>query len=238
MIQQQLNDLLKQCHEVGDENKRLKEKVKELEEENEAVKVNLKAKIDELELENETRQIKKNPPPMRNAEPCLNLKCDNSPVATTLEASVSKLNRTTILPSNRLDEILNAHPSNPDKLGLGYIGSKFDGKPNPNRKINFVNNTVKPTPQHVASQSYTKKFVPTCHFCHKVGHVRPKCFKRWKLINKSLAYQSRGVELLERDAEFELCTRTRRFVAHLWDERDQIDDVEDDDGHVDDNNDE
>ncbi|XP_012855578.1 PREDICTED: uncharacterized protein LOC105974958 [Erythranthe guttata] len=153
MIQQQLNDLLKQCHEVSDENKRLNEKVKELEEENEAVKVNLKAKIDELELENEalevkhdfalkdidnlkellrhlrnndcnkTRQIKKNPPSMKTAEPCLNLKCDNSPVATALEASVSKLNRTTILPSKRLDEILNAHPSNPDKLGLGYIGS-------------------------------------------------------------------------------------------------------------------
>ncbi|XP_012855556.1 PREDICTED: uncharacterized protein LOC105974943 [Erythranthe guttata] len=130
MIQQQLNDLLKQCHEVGDENKRLKEKVKELEEENEAFKVNLKAKIDELELENEvlevkqdfslkdidnlkellrhlrnndcnkTRQIKKNHAPMKNVEPCLNLKCDNSPIATTLEASVSKLNRTTILPSN------------------------------------------------------------------------------------------------------------------------------------------
>ncbi|XP_012854414.1 PREDICTED: uncharacterized protein LOC105973919 [Erythranthe guttata] len=159
-IQQQLNDILKQCHEVGDENRCLKEKVKELEEENEAVKVNLKAIIDELELENEvlevkqdfalkdidnikellrhlrnndcnkTKPIKKNPAPMKNAEPCLNLKCDNSPVATTLEASVSKLNRTMILPSSRLDEILNAHPSNPDKLGLGYTGSKFDGVPN------------------------------------------------------------------------------------------------------------
>ncbi|XP_012844734.1 PREDICTED: uncharacterized protein LOC105964776, partial [Erythranthe guttata] len=209
MIQQQLSDLVKQCHEVGDENKRLKEKVKELEEENEAVKVNLKAKIDELELENETRQIKKNPPPMKNAEPCLNLKCDNSPVATTLEASVSKLNRTTILPSNRLDEILNAHPSNPDKLGLGYIGSKFDGKPNPNRKINFVNNTVKPTPQHVASQSYTKKFVPTCHLCHKVGHVRPKYFKRWKLINKSLAYQSSNSAAWDHNSQ-------RRYSDNKW----------------------
>ncbi|XP_012845422.1 PREDICTED: uncharacterized protein LOC105965427 [Erythranthe guttata] len=233
MIQQQLNDLLKQCHEVGDENKRLKEKVKELEEENKAVEVNLKAKIDELELENEvlevkrdfvlkdidnlkellrhlrnndcnkTRQIKKNP------EPCLNLKCDNSPVPTTLEASVSKLNRTTILPSNRLDEILNAHPSNPDKLGLGYIGSKFDGKPNPNRKINFVNNTVKPTPQHVASQSYTKKFVPTCHLCHKVGHVRPKCFKRWKLINKSLAYQSSNSAAWDHNSQ-------RKYSDNKW----------------------
>ncbi|XP_012840500.1 PREDICTED: uncharacterized protein LOC105960834 [Erythranthe guttata] len=203
MIQQQLNDLLKQCHEVGDENKRLKEKVKELEEENEAVKVNLKAKIDELELENETRHIKKNP------EPCLNLKCDNSLVPTTLEASVSKLNRTTILPSNRLDEILNAHPSNPDKLGLGYIGSKFDGKPNPNRKINFVNNTVKPTLEHVASQSYTKKFVPTCHFCHKVGHVRPKCFKRWKLINKSFAYQSSNPAAWDHNSQ-------RRYSDNKW----------------------
>ena len=51
------------------------------------------------------------------------------------------------------------------------------------------------------ARNYTpQKFVPTCHFCGKVGHIRPRCFKlhrQEKPLNQSssngshenLAYQ-------------------------------------------------
>ncbi|XP_012855802.1 PREDICTED: uncharacterized protein LOC105975173 [Erythranthe guttata] len=208
-IQQQLDDLLKQCHEVSNENKLLKER----EEENKGVITKLNDRMDELEMEIEVfeveqefaqrdidnlkdvlkywqdydgeraKRIRKNLFPKIHADDHQDI---SPPVGTMFEASVSKLNRTAFLLSNRLDEIINAHPSNLKRIGLGYTDRQSNANTSSNQRIRFVN----PTSSHANNQTHPTKFIPICHFCHKVGHVRPKCFKRWKLINKQLANQT------------------------------------------------
>jgi hypothetical protein len=42
-------------------------------------------------------------------------------------------------------------------------------------KISCLNNCVKPKSKDSGTQAYGK-FVPTCHNCGKVGHIRPNCF--------------------------------------------------------------
>ncbi|XP_012840358.1 PREDICTED: uncharacterized protein LOC105960701 [Erythranthe guttata] len=123
-IQKQLDDLLKQCHEVSNENKLLKERIKEQEEETKGVITKLNDKIDELEMEIEffevdydgerAKRIRKNLFPKMHADDHQDV---SPPVSTMFEASVTKINCTAFLPSNRLDEIINAHPSNSKRIG-------------------------------------------------------------------------------------------------------------------------
>lgn len=85
--------------------------------------------------------------------------------------------------------------ANPEKLGPGYQLDQFDKKPNLKhpRTIKFISShntaTVHASSQS-ASQMSHKRFTPICHFCQKPGHVRPKCFKRWKLIQRHLEANS------------------------------------------------
>jgi hypothetical protein len=44
-----------------------------------------------------------------------------------------------------------------------------------NSKNSCLKNCVKPTSKYTGTQAYGK-FVPTCHNCGKIGHIRPNCF--------------------------------------------------------------
>jgi hypothetical protein len=48
----------------------------------------------------------------------------------------------------------------------------------------FLKNCVKPKSKDTVTQAHGK-FVPTCHNCGKVGHIRPNCFFFWLKIHKS-----------------------------------------------------
>jgi hypothetical protein len=44
-----------------------------------------------------------------------------------------------------------------------------------NSKNSYLNNCVKPKSKDIGTQAHGK-FVPTCHNCGKIGHIRPNCY--------------------------------------------------------------
>ncbi|XP_012841324.1 PREDICTED: uncharacterized protein LOC105961635 [Erythranthe guttata] len=108
---------------------------------------------------------------------------------TQTQEAIAKLN----LGRGNLDEILSNNKPNYNRLGIG--GSQLPKadlkqKEDQNRKINFVKQAS--VSQTVATVEATKhdskkKFIPTCFFCQKLGHIRPRCFKYLKLVKKLVA---------------------------------------------------
>ena len=103
--------------------------------------------------------------------------------------------------SKALDEILCAQKNSFDKAGLGYVGKPSTSKVGsgmnfvkpkgigstppkakeinvPPKKTTGKINFVKAKPVDTPPQKGPKvKFIPTCHYCGIVGHIRPHCFK-------------------------------------------------------------
>ena len=63
--------------------------------------------------------------------------------------------------------------SNRDKSGLGFVSGNCSSQGN---KTVFVKSK---DPLNPASLELTRsqRFVPTCHFCGVIGHIRPRCRK-------------------------------------------------------------
>jgi hypothetical protein len=101
--------------------------------------------------------------------------------------------------SEKLDKMLNEQKSFSDKTGLGFdkyatsssnISSSkiMFAKPNLNavtfeeesskigKNVPLINN-VKAELKMPSRKQSKPKFIPTCHHCGKVGHIRPNCFK-------------------------------------------------------------
>ena len=72
-----------------------------------------------------------------------------------------------------------------DRTRLGYQGST--SKPQKvTGKINFVKaKVVNPIPQKQAKV----KFIPTCHHCGRIGHIRPTCFKLNRMHDSFSSYE-------------------------------------------------
>jgi hypothetical protein len=83
--------------------------------------------------------------------------------------------------SNKLDLIvddLSASTSHASDSELDSIAIKHvivDTTCLDNSKNSCLNNCVKPKSKDTGTQAHDK-FVPTCHNCGKVGHIRPNCF--------------------------------------------------------------
>ena len=72
-----------------------------------------------------------------------------------------------------------------DRTGLGYQGST--SKPQKaTGKINFVKAKVA---NHIPQKQNKVKFIPTCHHCGRVGHIRPNCFKLNIMYNSFSSYK-------------------------------------------------
>ena len=103
--------------------------------------------------------------------------------------------------SKILDEILCAQKNSFDKAGLGYVGKPSTSKVG--SEINFVkSNRIVPTPPkakeinvHPKKTGTTNvevksfKFIPTCHHCGIVGHIRPNCFKLNRIPNSFSSFK-------------------------------------------------
>ena len=73
-----------------------------------------------------------------------------------------------------------------DRNGLGYTGVTRDIATNSKTvfvkaalttpKLSIFGKIVKPAPPKV------KRFVPTCHFCNMIGHIRLRCYKFIKFL--------------------------------------------------------
>ena len=54
--------------------------------------------------------------------------------------------------------------------------STFHGKKDKKIYLEYHASYPKPRVMHPPRKLSSKRFVPTCHHCGKVGHIRPKCF--------------------------------------------------------------
>ena len=105
-----------------------------------------------------------------------------------LESKLNKTNNTfkkLNAGSKALEDMLNYQKVASDRTGLGYQGST--SKPQKaTGKINFVKaKVVSPIPQKQAKV----KFIPTCHHCGKIGHIRPNCFKLNRMHSSVNSYK-------------------------------------------------
>ena len=87
--------------------------------------------------------------------------------------------------SKALDDMLGYQKNASDRTGLGYQGST--SKPQKaTGKIQFVKAKVmSPIPQNQSKV----KFIPTCHHCGKIGHIRPNCFRLNRMNNSVKFYK-------------------------------------------------
>ena len=84
-----------------------------------------------------------------------------------------------------LDDMLSYQKNASDRTGLGYQSSTSKPK-EVTGKINFVKaKVVNPIPQKQAKV----KFIPTCHHCGRVGHIRPNCFKLNRMHTSFSSYK-------------------------------------------------
>ena len=63
-----------------------------------------------------------------------------------------------------------------------------------------------------------KKFVPICHFCNKLGHIRPKCFKYQNIFKMSKYgnFHSRNAAYKPKNASKHKIDLKRNNVKKVW----------------------
>ncbi|KAG2667762.1 hypothetical protein I3760_15G130800 [Carya illinoinensis] len=105
---------------------------------------------------------------------------------TALEKELKKVEEKTA--TQKLEEMLSLQKMNSDRTGLGYTTSKGKEKSasssaaTTSKGIVFVKGSQGKSFQNhaelksVYSKNLHDKFVPTCHKCGIIGHIRPHCF--------------------------------------------------------------
>ncbi|XP_024018312.1 uncharacterized protein LOC112090655 [Morus notabilis] len=79
--------------------------------------------------------------------------------------------------TTKLDHIISIGKASGDRHDLDYTGESSTSK------IMFVKKTSAPKPLTSSSKKVTissprhRWFVPTCHYCGLLGHIRPRCYK-------------------------------------------------------------
>ena len=104
--------------------------------------------------------------------------------------------------SSKLDEILSTGKTDKEHFGLGYTGHTGSGQTvfvkgtssgvnveedmkgkraagTPIRTHAIVNSGKAnvATPNGTPGRMRRRKWIPTCHYCNKRGHIRPRCFQ-------------------------------------------------------------
>ena len=83
--------------------------------------------------------------------------------------------------SSKLDQILTVGKVAGDHMGLGYKGESSSTKTIfvPAAKVEKPEMNQKKTRTQSGTRSSApgKKWVPVCHYCERVGHIRPRCFQ-------------------------------------------------------------
>ena len=88
--------------------------------------------------------------------------------------------------TTKLDHILSMGKASCDRHGLGYTSKCSTSK------TVFVKETPAPKPQIVPSKKgiisppRCKKFVPICHYCGLIGHIRPRCYKYLNALKRGM----------------------------------------------------
>jgi hypothetical protein len=95
------------------------------------------------------------------------------------------------------------------------------------KKIYFEHHASYPKHRvmHPLRKLHSKRFVPACHHCEKVGHIRPKCFDlkshKHKSENSYSKKESEGLvimmrKVLSRLYEFEKVHKPRPKIIPVW----------------------
>jgi hypothetical protein len=95
------------------------------------------------------------------------------------------------------------------------------------KKYSIVPHASLPKPKvvHPHRKLHSQKFVPTCHHCGKVGHIRPHCFNLKPHVQKNKNYVSRkdceGLVMvmkgvISRLDQFEKVHKPRSKITQVW----------------------
>ena len=90
----------------------------------------------------------------------------------------------------KLDHILSMGNSSGDHHGLGYTRECFSTKAvfgkgiSPPKSCPQSGMNSEPNPPRRKS----KRFVPACHYCHLLGHIRPGCFKYLNTLKRGMLF--------------------------------------------------
>ena len=91
--------------------------------------------------------------------------------------------------SSKLDQILTVGKVAGDHMGLGYKGESSSTKTIfvPAAKVEKPEMNQKKTRTQSGTRSSApgKKWVPVCHYCERVGHIRPRCFQYLANLRKT-----------------------------------------------------
>ena len=91
--------------------------------------------------------------------------------------------------SSKLDQILTVGKVAGDHMGLGYKGESSSTKTIfvPAAKVEKpeMNQKKTRTQSGTRSSAPVKKWVPVCHYCERVGHIRPRCFQYLANLRKT-----------------------------------------------------
>jgi regulator of replication initiation timing len=109
--------------------------------------------------------------------------------------------------------------------GKSAVSPTWQGKKG--KKNSFVPNASVPKPKvaHPPRKLHSQRFVPTCHHCGKVGHIRPHCFNLKPHMQKNknsvsrkdcegLVTMMKGV--LSRLDKFEKVHKPRPKITQVW----------------------
>jgi hypothetical protein len=149
--------------------------------------------------------------------------------------------------SDKLDKMLNEQKSFSDKTGLGFDKYAASSSNISSSKIMFVKpnlsavtseeesskigknvpliNNVKAELKMPSRKQSKPKFIPTCHHCGKVGHIRPNCFKMKPCEYKNdSSYSMNNYEglcnmmrvVLTRLDELDNCHKSAPSVKKVW----------------------
>ncbi|XP_024196528.1 uncharacterized protein LOC112199798 [Rosa chinensis] len=158
----------------------------------------------------------------------LNLLTENESLQEELKSTQEKFTKFEIS-SATASRLFSSGKAHHDTFGLGYSGESSKGthfvressskveKSDPVTQVikdNITRADKEPKPSQNVSQvrmnqmlstddnrySTSKSFIPTCHYCGKLGHIRPRCIERHKSIpfsEEKLSIKSLHCELKE-----------------------------------------
>ena len=90
--------------------------------------------------------------------------------------------------TRKLDEVLGKGKMHGDKTGLGFVHGASSSASGVNTFVKAVSTSVEPGKiiSKVKSAPKVNRFIPTCHFYGKLGHIRPKCYRFRTYLDKCL----------------------------------------------------